>query len=121
MKALVRQDGFTLTEVLVTVAIFSMVVLTLTSALTQGYRGMGAAGRRSVNLHKAQEEMDATIVGDFTVSGDDADDVVVSEEPCTVEVFGHVIQGTFITLKRVYSGQASGEVIYSYFAPGGGD
>lgn len=118
MKALVRQDGFSLTEVLVAVAIFSIAVIALTSVLTQGYRGMGAAGRRSVNLHKAQEEMDATIVGDFAVSGDD---VVVSEEPCTVEVFGHVIQGTFITLKRVYSGQASGEIIYSYFAPGGGD
>lgn len=119
MRALVkRQDGYSLTEVLVAVAIFSLAVLALTSVLTQGYRAMGSAGRRSINLHQAQEDMDAAIDGD-QIAFDDG--VEVTEQPATIQVFGQPVQGTFITVRRVYSGQASGEVVYSYFAPVEGD
>jgi len=119
MHFLKRQEGYSLIEVLVATTIFLIAVLAISAILMQGYRAMGSAGRRSVNLHLTQEDMEAAIADPTFDSTDE--DVEITRVPHQIEVFGGTVSGTLVTVKRTYSGQTDGEVTYSYFVPEGGD
>lgn len=117
MNFLKCRYGYTLIEVVVATAIFLIAVLAVSGILMQGYRAMGSAGRRSVTLHLTQEEMEAAIANSGFNPEDE--DVEISRSPHQILVFGQSVSGTLVTVTRSYSGQSSGEVVYTYFIPDG--
>ena len=120
LRYLRNRGGFTLVEVLVAAAILVIVVVALSGLLLQGYRAMGKAGKKSENLHLAQEEMEAAIADpDYDPGEEGFEDVEVSREPHALEIFGEMVSGTLVTVKRVYPGEGGGEVSYTYFVVDG--
>lgn len=120
MNFLRHNGGYSITEVVVASAVFLICALAISGMLMQGYRAMGLAGKRSLNLHAAQEEMEVAIADDSYYSPDA--EVSISREDDYIEVFGVSVAGTRITVIRTIPGQSDGEITYTYFAPGyGGD
>lgn len=113
MRFLKSRDGFTLVEVLVAAAVLLIVVLGISTLLMQGYRAMGSAGKKSENLHRAQEEMETAITDPGF--GADYEDAEIDRKSHEIEVFGQTVQGTLVTVKRTYAGKPGGEVTYTYF------
>ncbi len=120
LRYLRNRKGFTLVEVLVAAAILVIVVAALSGLLLQGYRAMGKAGKKSENLHLAQEDMEAAISDpDYDPGKDGCEDTEVSRVPHSLEIFGEIVEGTLITVKRSYPGGGGGEVTYTYFVVDG--
>lgn len=116
LRYLRNRGGFTLVEVLVAAAILVIVVTALSGLLLQGYRSMNRAGKKSENLHHAQEEMEAAIADpDYDPEEEGSEEVELSRAPHDLEVFGQTVSGTLVTVKRVYPGEGGGEVTYTYF------
>jgi prepilin-type N-terminal cleavage/methylation domain-containing protein len=110
-----HQLGYTLVEVIAATAIFLIAVLALSGLLMQGYRAMGAAGKRSVALHYTQQEIEAVIQNlDATENVE-----VIREEDYYMdfEGFGISVKGTLITVKYTYPGQSGGGIAYVTFIP----
>jgi hypothetical protein len=47
------------------------------------------------------------------------EDIEVSREPHALEIFGEIVSGTLVTVKRVCPGEGVGEVSYTYFVVDG--
>ena len=116
MRFLKNKNGFTLIEVLVAVVILVIVVLAISTLMMQGYRTMGAAGKRSESLLVALEEIETAITDPDYDPGAGADEETeVSREPHNLHLFGQTVRGTQVTVKRAYPGHRGGEVTYTYF------
>ncbi|HOA35884.1 MAG: hypothetical protein WAQ10_00240 [Dethiobacteria bacterium] len=116
MGLLKQENGYILVEVLVAAVILLMAVLAISGLLLQSYRIMDDAEKRSVSLHLAQEEMEAAIMNPSYYSNHEESEI--SRVPHQIEVFGQMVSGTLVTVKRTYPGQPGGELVYTYFVPG---
>lgn len=56
-----RENGFSLIEVLVALAVLAVVIVTFTALFTSSFAGISIAGDKSVELYNAQTEMDDAI------------------------------------------------------------
>lgn len=116
-QILKSNQGHTFAEVLVASTILLLSVLAVSGLLLQGYRIMNAAGKRTLTLHLAQEEMEGAITNPG--AGPDSEDVVIHRDHHNMNLFGEIVEGTLVTVRKNYTGGMSGEVTYTYFIPGG--
>ncbi len=118
-QILKSNQGHTFAEMLVASTILLLSVLAVSGLLLQGYRIMNAAGKRTLTLHLAQEEMEGAITNPG--AGPDSEDVVIQRVPHNMSLFGESVGGTLVTVRRSYAGEMNGEVNYTYFVPGEAD
>lgn len=119
MNILRLRNGYTLIEVMVASAIFLIAVLAVSALLLQGYKAMGMAGNRSINLHVTQEEIEAAIADQGYIP--ENEDVRIIRDNVELIVFGNQVGGTLVTVTRTIPGQNGNEVTYTYFVPGDGE
>ena len=62
MKLFTRDDGFTIVEVLVALAILMIIIFSFTLLFTSSFSGIARAGKVSEELFRAQKDMDNKIV-----------------------------------------------------------
>lgn len=62
MKMFTRDDGFTIVEVLVALAILMIIIFSFTLLFTSSFSGIARAGKVSEELFRAQKDMDNKIV-----------------------------------------------------------
>ncbi len=76
MQSLIKENGFTIVEVLVALAILMIIIFSFTLLFTSSFSGIARAGKVSEELFRAQKDMDNKIVE----AADDSDDVVYDLE-----------------------------------------
>lgn len=92
MKLFTRDDGFTIVEVLVALAILMIIIFSFTLLFTSSFSGIARAGKVSEELFRAQKDMDNKIV-----EADDSEDpyeikIIFPGEIDPVEVEGRIKQ-----------------------------
>ncbi len=68
MSFLKREEGFTLTEIMVALAVLTIIIFAFTTLFTSSFSGIFRAGRKSASLYAAQKEMDHKIAQGTDVS-----------------------------------------------------
>ncbi|QZY56983.1 type IV pilus modification PilV family protein [Crassaminicella profunda] len=61
MKILSDKKGFTLIEIIISLAILGIIVVSFTTTFTSSFSGIFSSGKKSQALHQAQIQMDRKI------------------------------------------------------------
>lgn len=108
-----REDGFTLVEVLVAMAVFLIVVIAMSTFFLHSYKNVILAGKKSVTVYEAQQELEE-VIADPDSSHDEDE---ISEEPYQITIFGKTITGTKITVEKEYDQEHNRKLSYIVFVP----
>jgi prepilin-type N-terminal cleavage/methylation domain-containing protein len=103
MRRFRREEGFTLVEVLVALAILSIIIMAFTTLFTSSFSGIFRAGRKSASLYEAQAVLDQVI----------DQGTALTEDEINILFGGIVIkvQGEEITEAYEYDGR-TGQLVY---------
>lgn len=112
IQALFPEDGYSLVEVVVSMAVFMILALALSSLFISSYKTVVAAGTRSAAVQHVQQEMEKSIA-----EGAYSADEVQREEDYEVVVFGKKVTGTLITVDKIISEEPLRRVTYVTFVP----
>jgi len=89
MDYLKKQEGFTLVEIIVALAILVIVVFSFTTLYSTTFSGIFRAGDKSKALFEAQDQMDTSISKGFPDVTEDSK-LTIDFDKVTVEVEGKV-------------------------------
>jgi len=92
MNIVKNKAGFTLVEIIVSVAILSIIIFAFSILFTTSFSGIFSAGRKSEALFKVQEEMDKKIAEGLSNNFDSSnpDQLTIEFDYRTVTVEGEI-------------------------------
>lgn len=111
-KLLRNVRGLTLIEVLVSMTIFLILALGLSSILIHSYRTVVQAGQRSDAVQASQQEMES-VLADPEYDCQDMERI----EDYELHLFGTVIRGELITMEKESSQEPKRQVTITIFVP----
>lgn len=111
----VREKGFTLVEVIVSIAIMGMLLMVLLTFMMGSFKVIYKQGNTTSILYSAQEELENAIKNpNYTVKNDQ---LFIERTPSSVMSNGSDIQGVVIAIKE----KKDNKVILSCFIPENGE